>query len=144
MVKILPLVTALGLKWQGWIWCCIPRTRDLAAFWEGKKMGCVCMWKEVTQRQSHITFSRCSTQDFKVSNSPNNKYPNGAGWAGKLAQRLRALTALGEDPGPTHRSSQPSVSSVSGDLMTFADFCGYQVHRWYTYIHKGKTLIHVK
>lgn len=74
---------------------------------------------------------------FKRCVQPGRKFSGGAG---EMAQKLRTLTVLWEDPGlipVPHGGSQPSTAPVPGDLMLFLDFlrhCMDVVHR-----HVGKT-----
>lgn len=60
-----------------------------------------------------------------------------------MAQQLRALGALiGNQaplPAPTSHS-QPSVTSVPGDLTLATSLSRHQTCTWYTYIHAGKYL----
>lgn len=43
-----------------------------------------------------------------------------------------------------HHGSQPSSTPVPGHPMPPPVLPRHQVHTWYTYIHRGKTLIHIK
>lgn len=43
-----------------------------------------------------------------------------------------------------HRSSQPSVTSVPGNLKLSSHFLGHQAYLYYTYMHTGKTLLYIK
>jgi hypothetical protein len=42
-----------------------------------------------------------------------------------------------------HDGSQPFITPVPRDLMLSSDLQGYQAYIWYTYIHAGKTFIHL-
>ena len=59
--------------------------------------------------------------------------------AGEMAQWLRALAVLAEDPGSQHPhcGSQPSVTPGSEDL-TPSGLYKHQVYTWYLYIHTSK------
>lgn len=41
-------------------------------------------------------------------------------------------------------SSQPSETTVPGDLITSSGFHGYQGCTWYTDVHAGQIPIHIK
>jgi hypothetical protein len=43
-----------------------------------------------------------------------------------------------------HGDSQPSVTSVSGDLMSFSGICGQQAYRWYTDLCVGESLVQIQ
>ena len=63
-----------------------------------------------------------------------------------MAQWLRALTALPEDPIfilLTHSSLQLPVGSLPGNLMLSSGLHRHQVHIWYTDIHVGKNPIFI-
>jgi hypothetical protein len=60
-----------------------------------------------------------------------------------MAQWLRALIALTEDPGsiPSTHMMVHNHAPVPGDLMPSSDFNRHQAHIRYTDIHVGKILI---
>lgn len=53
--------------------------------------------------------------------------------AGKMAQWLKTLAVLPEDPGQhPHGDSEPSVTPAPGDLMPSSDLLGHLARLWCT------------
>ena len=66
-----------------------------------------------------------------------------------MAQQVRALTDCSSRGSrfkfqQPHGSSQLSVTSFPGDLMSSFNFQKHQAHMWYTDTHGGKTPRHIK
>lgn len=64
-----------------------------------------------------------------------------------MAQGLRALDALLQDPDlipRSHSSTQPSISLVSENPMLWSYLLGHEAYLWYLDTHSGKTPIHLK
>lgn len=67
--------------------------------------------------------------------------------ARELAQRLKALAVLGEDPGlvpRTHMVLTTTSNYSLGDMAPSSGLCGLQAHTRCTYTYEGKTSIHIK
>lgn len=61
--------------------------------------------------------------------------------AGEIAEWLRALTVVSEDPGFNSQhpcgNSELIITLVPGDPVPFSGLFAYQAHTWYTYIDAG-------
>lgn len=72
------------------------------------------------------------------------KLVRGTGVRVQLLRTYLLLQRAWFDPQHPHCGSHQSVAAVPGYLMPFADLHRCQPHTWRTYVHPGKSPIHIK
>ena len=60
-----------------------------------------------------------------------------------MAQWLRTLVGLAEDPVSQYQPGISKPSVIPGNLTSSSSLLGHQVSMWYTIIHAGKIFLYI-